>query len=48
MLDDFDSGDFWEKSDYADRANVDEPVIDVLVANVEHSLGYKLPRAYIA
>jgi hypothetical protein len=47
MLADFDVANFWEKSDYADHEYVDEPVTDLLVAKVERSLGYQLPRAYV-
>jgi hypothetical protein len=45
---DFDAEDFWEQSEYADREYVDEPLTDAMVAEVERSLGYKLPAAYVA
>jgi hypothetical protein len=48
MLADFDVASFWKRSDYADREYVDDPVTDVVVAKVERTLGYRLPRAYVA
>src|SRR5688500_18966070 len=48
MLNDFDVEALWEKSEYADDAYVDEPLTDAVVAQVERTLGYKLPTAYVA
>jgi hypothetical protein len=48
MLNAADVDGFWERSDYADREYVDEPLTDSVVAQVERSLGYKLPLAYIS
>lgn len=46
-LTDFDSTDFWESSEYADKEYVDEFVSEQLITKVESTLGYKLPQAYI-
>jgi hypothetical protein len=48
VLTGFDVASFWEPSEYADREYVDDPVTDLLVAEVERSLGFQLPRAYVA
>ncbi|MGE0790589.1 MAG: SMI1/KNR4 family protein [Sandaracinaceae bacterium] len=48
MLDDIDLDDFWEDSDYARKEYVEGPVTDHLVASVEATLGFTLPRAYVA
>ena len=48
MFDDLDLADFWERSDYAQRTYVDDPVTDVIVAAVERKLRFRLPLAYVA
>lgn len=40
--------EFWQVSDYANSEYVDEPVTELLVAEVERLLGYRLPQAYVA
>lgn len=45
---DFDLSNFWEPSDYATKAYIDEPVTPSLIADVERELGVKLPAAYVA
>lgn len=44
----FDFSKFWEQSDYATEAYVDEPLTPELLASIEAELGYKLPAAYVA
>lgn len=44
---DIDFGTFWELSDYAAKEYVDDPPTDDVVANVEHELGYTLPKSYV-
>jgi hypothetical protein len=48
MFEDFDLGNFWEKSEYAERDYVDDPLTPEKVAFVERRLGVKLPAAYVA
>jgi|SRR5690348_12650862 len=43
----FDIPGFWERSDYARKEYVGEPLTDDLVRSVEQELGYKLPGAYV-
>ena len=43
----FDFTDFWDDSDYARKAYLCEPPTDVLIAELEQELGYKLPESYI-
>jgi hypothetical protein len=47
VFDDLDPADFWERSDYAQRTYVDDPVTDLMVASVEKKLRRKLPSAYV-
>jgi hypothetical protein len=44
---DFDVGDFWEASEYADKEYVDLPPGREIIEEVERRLGYKLPRSYV-
>jgi len=46
-FEDFDLRAFWEPSDHAQERYGGEPVTDALVAAVEKTLGYTLPRAYV-
>ena len=39
---------FWERSEYAEKEYVDDPLTPEKIAFVERALGYKLPAAYIA
>ena len=48
MLDDLDPQAFWEPSEYADREYTDAPLTPEMVAQVERTLGYTLPAAYVA
>lgn len=48
MFDDFDLDNFWEKSEYADREYVDDPLTQEKIALAERTLGFKLPAAYVA
>ncbi len=47
VFDDFDISNFWDQSEYADDNYVDDSVTDEVVASVEYSLGYQLPKAYV-
>lgn len=44
---DFDATDFWEPSDYALQAYVDDPLAPAALAAVEKQLGYSLPKSYV-
>lgn len=44
---DFEVGEFWQPSEYAEREYVGAPLTDEQVAAVERELGYKLPRSYV-
>ena len=44
---DFDASNFWEDSAYAAKHYVEPSPDDALIAEVEASLGLKLPRSYI-
>jgi len=48
VIQDLDLTDFWEKSAYADKEYVDEPIADQMLASVESELKYRLPEAYVA
>jgi hypothetical protein len=48
LFDDVDLTGFWDKSEYADKQYVDDPLTPEKVALVEQTLGYKLPPAYVA
>jgi SMI1-KNR4 cell-wall len=43
----FDVGQFWEPSEYAEKEYVGAPLTDEVVAAVERELGYKLPASYV-
>lgn len=43
----FDFTDFWDDSDYAKEAYIEESPSDELIASVEQELGYRLPASYI-
>lgn len=47
-LADIDVNDFWERSEYATKTYVDDPLTPAKVAFVEKELGYKLPASYVA
>jgi hypothetical protein len=44
---DFDVGQFWEPSEYAEKEYVGAPLTNERVAAVERELGCKLPESYI-
>jgi hypothetical protein len=44
---DFEVGEFWEPSEYAQKQYVDAPPSEEEVAEVERELGYKLPSSYV-
>ena len=44
---DFDLGNFWEDSDYAREAYVEESADEAMIASVERELGVRLPRSYV-
>lgn len=46
-LKDFDFAGFWKASDYAKKKYVDVPLTPTLLEQVERTLGYKLPAAYV-
>ena len=46
-LDDFDLDGFWEPSEYATETYVDVALTPALLEQVERTLGYKLPAAYV-
>ena len=48
ILDDFDFEAFWDKSEYALTEYHDDILTDDLLNRVERSLGYSLPKAYVA
>jgi SMI1-KNR4 cell-wall len=48
MYKDFDFGNFWEPADDDASEYSDEPLTDEMVAAAEQTLGYKLPKSYIA
>jgi hypothetical protein len=39
--------DFWDDGDYAKKTYTDEKLTDIMIAEVERTLGYKLPAAYV-
>lgn len=47
LFGDFDASDFWENCEYAAENYVEEIPSDCTVAEVESSLGYKIPGSYI-
>ncbi len=47
IFDDFNLEHFWERSDFADKEYIGEPLTPELVAAAEATLGYKLPAAYV-
>jgi hypothetical protein len=47
MFENFDIDGFWEQSDYADGAYVDNPLTTEKVAATEQVLGFTLPKAYV-
>jgi len=47
MFEGFDFTDFWDECSYANKNYVDEAPTDVLIAEIEQELGYKLPASYI-
>lgn len=47
LFEDFDFTSFWNDSQYAHRAYINEIPSDELIASVEQELGYKLPSSYI-
>ena len=44
---DFDLTNFWEKSEYALKTYVCEPLTTELIISIESELGYKLPASYL-
>lgn len=47
IFDDFDLEHFWERSDFAAKEYIGEPLTPELVAAAEATLGYNLPAAYV-
>src|SRR5262245_23284495 len=47
VFDDFNLAEFWEPSEYADKAYVSAPYTDELVRALERELGYTLPSSYL-
>lgn len=44
----FNLADFWEKSDYALKAYVEDYPSDELIKSIENELNYKLPTSYVS